>query len=231
MKTYGIKTKLICGFLATALITLSGGIMGLYGINALDKAVDDFGQARMPALDSLRRVKADLVEITSAMRGLLVPGMTPQTRAVQYEAIEKGRERYKSNMDEYKRLPHSPEEAKAVEAMLAEIDAWRTVNNTALDLSHQWDASGIGFPMELRKNINLFRGDHYKAITQALGYLIFENGIFIFGMLLAEAMPLMVEAGVLLDLLVAVFVMGIVMHQINREFSSMNTGKLSSLRE
>jgi len=70
-----------------------------------------------------------------------------------------------------------------------------------------------------------------KAITQALGYLIFENGIFIFGMLLAEAMPLMVEAGVLLDLLVAVFVMAIVMHQINREFATMNIDQLSSLRE
>jgi hydrogenase-4 component E len=70
-----------------------------------------------------------------------------------------------------------------------------------------------------------------KAITQALGYLIFENGIFIFGMLLAEAMPIMVEAGVLLDLLVAVFVMAIVMHQINREFSTMNIDQLSSLRE
>lgn len=70
-----------------------------------------------------------------------------------------------------------------------------------------------------------------KAITQALGYLIFENGIFIFGMLLAEAMPLMVEAGVLLDLLVAVFVMAIVMHQINREFATINIDQLSSLRE
>ncbi len=70
-----------------------------------------------------------------------------------------------------------------------------------------------------------------KAITQALGYLIFENGIFIFGMLLVEAMPLMVEAGVLLDLLVAVFVMAIVMHQINREFATMNIDQLSSLRE
>jgi hydrogenase-4 component E len=70
-----------------------------------------------------------------------------------------------------------------------------------------------------------------KALTQALGYLIFENGVFIFGMLLTEAMPLMVEAGVLLDLLVAIFVMGIVVNQINREFSSMNVENLSSLRE
>jgi hydrogenase-4 component E len=70
-----------------------------------------------------------------------------------------------------------------------------------------------------------------KAITQVLGYLIFENGIFIFGMLLAEAMPLMVEAGVLLDMLVAIFVMGIVMDHINREFSSIGTEKLTLLRE
>jgi len=70
-----------------------------------------------------------------------------------------------------------------------------------------------------------------KAITQVLGYLIFENGIFLFGILLSEAMPIMVEAGVLLDMLVAIFIMGIVMNHINREFSSINTEKLCLLRE
>lgn len=70
-----------------------------------------------------------------------------------------------------------------------------------------------------------------KAITQVVGYLILENGIFIFGILLAEAMPLMVEAGVLLDLLVGIFVMGIVLDQINREFSTLDTEQLSALKE
>jgi len=70
-----------------------------------------------------------------------------------------------------------------------------------------------------------------KALTQVLGYLIFENGVYIFGLLLSEAMPVMVEAGVLLDLLVALFVIGIMVNQINREFSSMNVENLSSLRE
>lgn len=70
-----------------------------------------------------------------------------------------------------------------------------------------------------------------KAIIQVVGYLIFENGIFIFGMLLTEAMPLMVEALVLLDLLVAVFIMVIVMHQIKREFSTINIDQLTSLKE
>jgi hydrogenase-4 component E len=44
-------------------------------------------------------------------------------------------------------------------------------------------------------------------------------------------MPLMVEAGVLLDMMVGIFVMGIVINQINREFSTMNTERLSALKE
>ena len=70
-----------------------------------------------------------------------------------------------------------------------------------------------------------------KAISQVVGYLIMENGIFIFGLLLTEAMPVMVEAGVLLDLLVGVFVMGIVINQISQEFSSLDTSRLSALKE
>jgi hydrogenase-4 component E len=70
-----------------------------------------------------------------------------------------------------------------------------------------------------------------KAISQVIGYLVMENGIFIFGLLLADAMPLMVEAGALLDLLVGVFVMGIVINHISREFSSIDTSRLTALRE
>ncbi|HEV3446540.1 MAG TPA: hypothetical protein VG099_17990 [Gemmataceae bacterium] len=70
-----------------------------------------------------------------------------------------------------------------------------------------------------------------KAISQAVGYLVLENGIFLFGLLLVEAMPFLVEVGVLLDLLVGVFVMGIIINQISREFSSQSTEHLSSLKE
>jgi hydrogenase-4 component E len=70
-----------------------------------------------------------------------------------------------------------------------------------------------------------------KAITQVVGYLILENGVFIFGMLLMEAIPFLVELGVLLDLFVAIFVMGIIIHKISREFSSVSTQMLSELKE
>jgi hydrogenase-4 component E len=70
-----------------------------------------------------------------------------------------------------------------------------------------------------------------KAIMQVVGYLILENGIFIFGLLLLEAVPFLVEIGVLLDLFTAVFVMGIIIHHISREFSSTSTDQLTELRE
>lgn len=70
-----------------------------------------------------------------------------------------------------------------------------------------------------------------KAISQVIGYLVMENGIFVFGLLLTEAMPVMVEAGALLDLLVGIFVMGIVINHISREFSSIDTSRLRTLKE
>jgi hydrogenase-4 component E len=70
-----------------------------------------------------------------------------------------------------------------------------------------------------------------KAIMQVLGYLLLENGIFLFGLLLLEAMPFLVEIGVLLDLFTGVFVMGIIIHHISREFASISTEHLTELKE
>jgi hydrogenase-4 component E len=70
-----------------------------------------------------------------------------------------------------------------------------------------------------------------KAITQVLGYLVLENGIYIFGVLLLQATPFLVEMGVLLDLFVAIFVMGIIIHHISREFTSISTERLTALKD
>ncbi|MGH7297723.1 MAG: hydrogenase [Polyangiaceae bacterium] len=70
-----------------------------------------------------------------------------------------------------------------------------------------------------------------KAITQVAGYLVLENGVFVMGLALIEAMPFLVETGVLLDLVVGIFIMGIVVQQIGREFASLDTTHLSKLKE
>jgi hydrogenase-4 component E len=71
----------------------------------------------------------------------------------------------------------------------------------------------------------------FKAISQVLGYLVLENGIYIFSLLLIEAIPIVVEMGMLLDLFVSVFIVSIITNHINQAFSSLDTRKLSSLKE
>lgn len=70
-----------------------------------------------------------------------------------------------------------------------------------------------------------------KAITQVVGYLMLENGIYLFGLTQSERVPFLVEIGVLLDIFVGVFIMGIVVFHINREFDSISAANLAELRD
>jgi hydrogenase-4 component E len=69
------------------------------------------------------------------------------------------------------------------------------------------------------------------ALTQVIGYLVLENGIYAFGVSLSGSQSPLVEMGALLDLLVGIFVMGIVVYHINREFDSISTESLQELKE
>lgn len=70
-----------------------------------------------------------------------------------------------------------------------------------------------------------------KAITQVVGYLMLENGIYVFGLTQTDRVPFLLELGVLLDVFVGVFVMGIVVFHISREFDSISSARLTELRE
>lgn len=68
-----------------------------------------------------------------------------------------------------------------------------------------------------------------KAVTQVLGFLVFENGISVFGAGILLEYGLVVELGILLDVFVLVFVLGIAIYQINRTFASLDTDKMNRL--
>jgi hydrogenase-4 component E len=70
-----------------------------------------------------------------------------------------------------------------------------------------------------------------SAIVQALGYLAMESGIAAFGLALAEQEPLLIEMGTFLDAFVAIFVMGITIYHISREFDHIDADRLSSLKD
>ncbi|HNY92698.1 MAG: Hydrogenase-4 component E [bacterium ADurb.Bin431] len=70
-----------------------------------------------------------------------------------------------------------------------------------------------------------------KAISQVIGYLVLENGIYILGLSLAAQMPFLVELGVLLDVFAGVFIMGIIMNHIKNYFDDLDVDNLTILKD
>lgn len=70
-----------------------------------------------------------------------------------------------------------------------------------------------------------------KAVTQVVGFLVMENGLFLGATAAAYGMPLIVELGVLFDVLVGGLIIGIYTHRIQDAFDSVDTSKLTGLKE
>jgi hydrogenase-4 component E len=71
----------------------------------------------------------------------------------------------------------------------------------------------------------------HKAVTQTIGLLVMENGMFLAALSLTYGMPLIVELGVAFDVLVAAIILGILLFNINRTFDTIDTRSLERLAE
>lgn len=69
-----------------------------------------------------------------------------------------------------------------------------------------------------------------KAISQLIGLITIENGVFLAGLIATLGLPLFVEIGVFFDLLVAVGVTAVLTLRINEHFDTLNTDELRRLR-
>ena len=70
-----------------------------------------------------------------------------------------------------------------------------------------------------------------KAMSQVVGFLSMENGLFFGAMSATYGMPMIVEFGVALDVLVAVLVLGVFFFQIREQFDSLDLHHLEALKE
>lgn len=69
------------------------------------------------------------------------------------------------------------------------------------------------------------------ALSQIVGFLVIENGIYLFAVTQTSGMPLLVEMGVMLDVLVAVMVAGLIVFRIQQSFEHIDVTQLAELRD
>lgn len=70
-----------------------------------------------------------------------------------------------------------------------------------------------------------------KALTQTLGFLVLENGVFTAGLSLGSEFSVIVELGILLDVFVGIFLMGIMLFHIDREFDHLDADRFNELSD
>jgi hydrogenase-4 component E len=70
-----------------------------------------------------------------------------------------------------------------------------------------------------------------KAMSQVVGFLSMENGLFFGAMSATYGMPMVVELGVALDVLVAMLVLGVFFFQIREQFDSLDLKNFETLKE
>jgi hydrogenase-4 component E len=70
-----------------------------------------------------------------------------------------------------------------------------------------------------------------KIITHVMGYMMLENGIFLLSLSVAKEMPLIVNLGVLLDVFVGIFLLGLFVNRVQSVFDEMHIDALSELKD
>lgn len=71
----------------------------------------------------------------------------------------------------------------------------------------------------------------HKVLTNVIGFITMENGIFLLSLSVAKEMPIVVSLGVLLDVFIAVFILGLLINRISERFEDLSVCRLSDLKD
>ncbi|MBM9615611.1 MCP four helix bundle domain-containing protein [Desulfobulbus rhabdoformis] len=180
LKNAKLATKMFLSFGILAVIALSLGLTGFFGLTQNDKSITEIGSTRLPALKHLLGIKLHSNEVRTSLGILLDLELDKAQRKEQYDHILIAREKYLAAWKEYSELPQGKEETEAWQQFILSLEDAKKDNNAYLKIIKKIDALDIGNPMDLYKDLERFRGDHYKLATSLLNMLIsgkvFEGG-------------------------------------------------------
>lgn len=71
----------------------------------------------------------------------------------------------------------------------------------------------------------------HKILSNVVEFITMENGIFLLSLSVSKEMPMLVNLGVLLDIFIAVYILGLFVNVINKEFKDLDVSNLSDLKD
>ncbi len=163
-----LAKKLIGAFLIVAVITLIVGYAGFNGSDNLNGHIIEIARVRLPSIESLLVLERELEVITKVQKALLNPRLTLEESEESLNEAVEAKEHYKKALEIYKPLPQTKEEAEEwakLEPLLLKVEP---ANEKFFEVTRQINAIGIRFPIQLERDLEKFRGDHYLLENRVL---------------------------------------------------------------
>ena len=98
-------------------------------------------------------------------------------------------------------------------------------------LSHSLASGSLGIALACVLLSFMMMITRSKAVPQVIGFLSMENGLIFAATAATNGMPMIVELGIALDVLVGIFILGVFMFQIREQFDSLDIRHLETLKE
>jgi methyl-accepting chemotaxis protein len=179
-KDFSIGGKITTGFLLISFIALVIGIVGFVGIRNVSTYFHNVADINMPSVEALQDIELALALVNEAHRTLLLPNLSPAQRDLQMKNIEEARRRQANAISKYEPLPKTAEELAKWSEFVQRRDQRRQMNIEIEALLTEIGRMDVIYPMELLKNLERFRGDHYNLQVRIANSIrngtVFDDG-------------------------------------------------------
>ncbi|OIO04144.1 MAG: hypothetical protein AUJ49_03495 [Desulfovibrionaceae bacterium CG1_02_65_16] len=180
LKNLSLRFKLLGGFLIVAAITLLVGGLAFFQLSSLANKSERISNVDLPGVRESITIKAEAYAIGQSLRTLMSAEVGKEDRLRQLENIAKSRDRLSKAVEAYSKLDVDGKAKSLFEDLKAKLDATRAANTKAQEMAKQIIDLDILDPNELQADLQQFRGDHYKAMSDVALFIMngkqFEGG-------------------------------------------------------
>ena len=166
MKNLKLGVKLVGGFVLTAIIVLAVGLTAIIQQSKMHHLEEDLTEEKVPALESMLKITADLEAIAGFMRTLLTPYATKELRAQVHQELLDRRKSYGMAKEEFLKLEFVGEVEQEWQAFLSHVAQWVEVNDKAVATSKSLIERDIVNPAELNEYMSSFEIAHQTLLAK-----------------------------------------------------------------
>lgn len=166
MKNVRLGVKLIGGFVLTALIVLLVGGGAMLQQRKLVKIQNDLTGEKLPAVESMLGLDADIAAISAIMNNLLTPYASKEARINFHQQLLDKREDYRKRQEEFMKLDFADTVKAELQVYQRNVNNWAAENNKAVELSEQLIAHDITNPTGLYSQMQEFEIAHLHLLHQ-----------------------------------------------------------------